>query len=164
MSILSGINWPIRLIVILAAGSMISVCSPFSRTGGESTVSKHVSANEDNKTIVMQFFEEVVSQGNIDVINELLAPNCRYFDAGNIRTTNIPEFIDYLKEARMPFDSIYVKIDNLIAEGNRVAVRCSYHLVIAGEHSVALVMADFLVEDGKIVEMWRCVPAMSHEK
>ena len=162
--ILSGINWSIRLIVILAAGSMISGCSPFSRTGVESTVPKHVSTNENNKTVVMHFFREVVSQGNLDIVNALLTPNCRYFDAGSVRTTNIPEFIDYLKKARIPFDSIDVKIDNIIAEGNRVAVRCSYHLVIAGEHSVALVMADFLIEDGKIVEMWRCVPTRSQEK
>jgi predicted SnoaL-like aldol condensation-catalyzing enzyme len=159
--ILSGINWSIYLIVLLAAGFMISGCSPFPRTGVESMAPKHVSTNEDNKTVVMHFFKEVVGQGNLDVVNALLATNCRYFDAGSARTTNIPEFIDYLKEARLPFDSIDVKIDNIIAEGNRVAVRCLYHLVIAGEHSVVPVMADFLLEDGKIAEMWRCVPARS---
>jgi predicted SnoaL-like aldol condensation-catalyzing enzyme len=162
--ILSGINWSIRLIVILAAGQMISGCSPLSRTGVESMVPKHISTNEDNKTVVMRFFKEIVGQGNLDVVNALLAPNCRYFDAGSVRTTNVSEFIDYLKEARLPFDSIYVKIDNIIAEGGRVAVRCSYHLVIAGEHSVVLVMADFLLEDGRIVEMWRCVPPRNYEK
>jgi len=162
--ILSGINWSIRLIVILATGSMISGCSLCSRTGVESTVPKHVTTNENNKTVVMHFFREVVSQGNLDVVNALLAPNCRYFDAGSVRTTNIPEFIDYLIKARLPFDSIDVKINNIIAEGDRVAVRCSYHLVVAGEHSVALVMADFLIEGGKIVEMWRCVPARSKKK
>jgi len=127
-------------------------------------VPKHVSTNENNKTVVKHFFKEVVAQGNLDFVNALLAPNCRYFDAGSLRTKNVPQFIDYLKKARLPFDSIDVKIDNIIAEGNRVAVRCSYYLVIAGEHSVALVMADFLIEDGKIVEMWRCVPARNQEK
>ena len=161
LGILSGINWSKRLIVILAAGSMISGCSPVSRTGVESMVPKHVSTIENNKTVVKHFFREVVGQGDLDFVNALLAPNCRYFDAGSVRTTNVSEFIDYLKEARLPFDSIDVKIDNIIAEGNRVAVRCSYQLVIAGEHSVVLVMADFLIEDGNIVEMWRCVPARS---
>ena len=159
--ILSGIKWSICLIVILAAGSMISVCSPFPRTGVESMAPKYVSTNDDNKTVVMNFFKEVVGQGNLDVVNALLAPNCRYFDAGSIRTTNVPEFIDYLEKARLPFDSIDVEIDNIIAEGNRIAVRCLYHLVIAEEHSVVPVMADFLIKNGKIVEMWRCVPARS---
>ena len=162
--ILSGINGSIRLICMLATGAMISACSPFSGTGAESTVPKHVSTNEMNKTVVRQLFKEVVSQGNVDVVDSLLAPNCRYFDAGSIKTTTIPEFIDYIKKARSPFDSIDVKIDNIIAEGNRVAVRCSYHLVIAGELSVKLVMVDFLLENGKIVEIWRCVPAGSQRK
>ncbi len=114
---------------------------------------------EDNKALVIRFFKEVVGQGSLDAINELLASNCRYFDAGSIRTANIREFADYVKEARLPFDSIDVKIDNIVAEGNQVAVRCSYNQMLAGEHSVALVMVDFQIEDGKIVEMWRCIPA-----
>jgi predicted SnoaL-like aldol condensation-catalyzing enzyme len=164
LGILSGINWSKRLIVIFALGSMISGCFPFSRTGAKSMVPKHVSTIENNKTVVKHFFREVVGQGNLDFVHALLAPNCRYFDAGSIRTKNVPEFINYLKKARLPFDSIDVKIDNIIAEGNRVAVRCSYHLVIAGEQSVVMVMADFLLEDEKIIEMWRCVPASSQEK
>ena len=54
--ILSGIKWSICLIVILAAGSMISVCSPFPRTGVESMAPKHVSTNDDNKTVVNELF------------------------------------------------------------------------------------------------------------
>ncbi len=122
-------------------------------------VPKYSSAIEDNKTIVRHFFIEVVSQGNINLVNTLLAPNCRYFDAGSVKTTNIPEFIDYLKKARLPFDSIDVKFDNIIAEGNRVAVRYSYHSVLSGELIVIPAMADFLIEDGKITEMWRYIPA-----
>ena len=62
----------------------------------------------------------------------------------------------------MPFDSIKIEIDNIIAEGNWVAVRYSYHSVLAGEIMVVPAMADFLIEDGKIVEMWRYIPARSN--
>ena len=128
------------------------------------TVPSHVSAIESNKSMVRNFFKEVVGQGNINVVNALLAPDCRYFDAGRIKTTNVPEFIDYLKQARLPFDSIDVKIDNIIAEGNRVAVRYQYHSLISGEQSVVPAMADFLIKDGKIIEMWRYVPARNQKK
>jgi esterase/lipase/predicted SnoaL-like aldol condensation-catalyzing enzyme len=127
-------------------------------------VPKHSSVIEDKKTIVRQFFREVVGQGNINVVNALLAPNCRYFDAGRVKTTNIPDFIDYLKNARLPFDSIDVKFDNIIAEGNWVAVRYTYHSVLSGELIVVPAMADFLIEDGKIIEMWRYIPARSKKK
>jgi predicted SnoaL-like aldol condensation-catalyzing enzyme len=160
--ILSGEKCSIVFLLVLAAGSMISVCSPFPRTGVESMAPKQVSKSEENKTIVRDFFKEVVGQGNQDVVIALIAPNCRYFDAGRVKTTNVEEFIDYLKKARMPFDNINVEIDNIIAEGDRVAVRCSYHLVKTQEYSVVPVMADFLIEDGKIVEMWRCVASRNH--
>jgi pimeloyl-ACP methyl ester carboxylesterase len=127
-------------------------------------VPKHISAIENNKSMVKHFFREVVGQGNIDVVNALLAPNCRYFDAGRIKTKNVPEFIDYLKKARQPFDSIDVKFDNIIAEENRVAVRYTYHSVLSGELIVVPAMADFLIEDGKIIEMCRYIPARSKKK
>ncbi|MBN1363795.1 MAG: nuclear transport factor 2 family protein [Syntrophaceae bacterium] len=157
--ILSGIKWPVCLILILAVGSMISVCSRFSAKKVESVDPKHVSKNEENKSIVRYFLNEVVGQGNQDAVKVILAPDCRYFDAGRVKTTNVPEFIDYLKKARMPFESIKIEIDNIVAEGNRVAVRYSYHSVLAGELIVVPAMADFLIEDGKIVEMWRYIPA-----
>jgi len=116
---------------------------------------------EDNKALVQRFFNEVVSQGNQEVVNELLDARCRYFDAGSVRTTNNREFIDYLIKARLPFDNINVKIDSIIAEGNRVAVRCSYHLLYGGEHSSVPVMAEFRIEGGRIREMWRCVAERS---
>jgi limonene-1,2-epoxide hydrolase len=114
---------------------------------------------EDNKDLVRRFFREVVSEGNLDAVDDLLAANCRYFDAGLPRTTDRNEFIDYLMQARKPFESIDVTVDNIIAEGVQVAVRCSYHLVLKNEHSLVPVMADFRIEGGKIVEMWRTVAA-----
>ena len=116
---------------------------------------------EENKARIQRFFSEVVGQGNLETVDELIASNCRYFDAGIVRSTSISEFIDYLIEARLPFESINVKIDNIIAEGNHVAVRCSYHLMLEGEHSMVPVMADFRIEEGKIVDMWRTVAALS---
>jgi predicted SnoaL-like aldol condensation-catalyzing enzyme len=115
---------------------------------------------QNNKIHVQRFFDEVVSQGNQETVNELLATSCRYFDAGILKTTGCDEFNAYLIEARKPFDSINVEIDNIIAEGNQVAVRCTYHLILEGEHSVVPVMADFRLEDGKIVEMWRAIASI----
>ncbi len=114
---------------------------------------------EDNKARIQRFFDEVVSQGDLEAVDDLLAASCRYFDAGTLRTTGCSEFIDYLIEARKPYDSITVEIDNIIAEGDQVAVRCSYHLMLEGEHSVVPVMAEFRIKDGKILEMWRAVAA-----
>lgn len=81
---------------------------------------------EENKAHVRRFFGKVVGQGNLEAVDELLTASCRYFDAGSLRTEGIGEFTDYLIQARKPFDSIDVKIDSIVVEGNRVAVRCSF--------------------------------------
>jgi len=122
-------------------------------------VPEKISKLEENKNKVIYFLNEVVGQGNETAVNELLAPNCKYYDAGKVKTSNIQEFIDYLKKARMPFESIKIEIDNIIAEGNWVAVRYTYLSVLGGEHIVVPAMADFLIENGKFVEMWRYIPA-----
>lgn len=127
-------------------------------------VPKHVSTFENNKSMVKHFFNEVVGQGNINAVNSLLSTDCRYFDAGSIKTTNIQEFIVYLKKARLPFESINIKFDNIIAEGNHVAVRYSYHSVLDDKLMVVPAMADFLIEDGKIFEIWRYIPARKKKK
>ena len=116
-------------------------------------------AIEDNKAHIRRFFREVVSHGDMGAINELLGADCRYFDAGMLRTKGLSEFTKYLIKARKPFDSIDVKIEDIIAEGNKVAVRCSYHLIQKDDHIVVPVMAHFRINEGKIIEMWRTVAA-----
>ena len=159
--ILSWKIWSIYLITFLVVVSAITSCTSSPRTGVESMVPGKNSNLEENKNKVIYFFNEVVGQGNETAINELLAPDCKYYDAGKVKTTNIQEFIVYLKKARMPFESIKIEIDNLVAEGDWVAVRYSYFSVLGGELIIVPAMADFLIEDGKIVEMWRYIPESS---
>ena len=112
---------------------------------------------EVNKALIQRFFAEVVSQGDQESVDELVADSCRYFDAGTLKTTGCVEFKAYLIEALKPIESLDMEIDNMVAEGNQVAVRCSYYVLLAGEHSCVPVMADFRIEEGKIVEMWRMI-------
>jgi predicted SnoaL-like aldol condensation-catalyzing enzyme len=119
---------------------------------------------QDNKDRIQRFFQEVVGRGNQETVNELLATSCRYYDAGILKTTGTDEFNAYLTEALKPHDNLYVEIDNMIAEGNQVTVRCSYHVMLEGELSIVPVMAEFHFEEGKIVEMWRTVASTSSGK
>ncbi len=159
--ILSWKTWSIYLIAFFVVVSAIPSCSSSPKTGVESMVAENNSKLEENKSKIIYFFNEVVGQGNENSVNAILASNCRYYDAGKVKTTNIQEFIDYLKKSRMPFESIKIEIDNLVAEGNWVAVRYTYFSVLGGELIVVPAMADFLIEDGKIVEVWRYIPTSS---
>jgi predicted SnoaL-like aldol condensation-catalyzing enzyme len=162
--ILSWKIWSTYLITFLVVVSAITSCTSCTsspRTGVESIVPEKNPKLEENKNKVIYFFNEVVGQGNENAVNVLLAPKCKYYDAGKVKTANTQEFMDYLKKARLQFDSIKIEIDNLVAEGNWVAVRYSYFSVLGGELIVVPAMADFLIEDGKIVEMWRYIPESS---
>lgn len=159
--ILSWKIWSIYLISFLVAASAIQSCSSSPGTGNEPMVPENISKPEENKSKVIYFFKEVVGEGNENSAKAILASNCRYYDAGKVKTTNIEEFTDYLKKARMPFESIKIVIDNIVAEGNWVAVRYQYFSVLEGELIVVPAMADFLIEDGRIVEIWRYIPANS---
>ena len=161
LHLLSWKIWSIYLITFLVIVFAIQSCSSSHRTSVESMVPENISKLEENKSKIIYFFNEVVGQGNEKSANVILASNCRYYDAGQVKTTNIQEFIDYLRKARMPFESIKIEIDNLIAEGNWVAVRYSYFSVLGEELIVVPAMGDFLIEDGKIVEMWRYITPSS---
>ena len=114
---------------------------------------------KERKARVRRFFDRVVGEGDLAAVDELLGAGCTYRDAGRLSTTGRGEFANYLVAARSPFDQIHVEIQDIIAEGDRVAVRCTYHLTVAGEHSTAAVMAVFRFDQAKIVEMWRTVAA-----
>ena len=85
---------------------------------------------EERKARVRRFFARVAGEGDLAAVDALLGAGCRYWDAGRLRTSGRDEFADYLVVARSPYDQIHVEIQDIIAEGDRVAVRCTYHLTV----------------------------------
>ena len=69
----------------------------------------------DNKALVERFIEEVVNDGNTDAINELCVPGSMF--AGGIE--------GQLRGMKSPFPDLHHTIDEMIAEGDKVAVRVS---------------------------------------
>lgn len=68
-------------------------------------------SNEVNKTIVKRFMDEIMNAGIFAAIPGLFVP--RSMLAGGIE--------NQMKAMRMPFPDIHFTIDELIAEGNKVA-------------------------------------------
>ena len=84
--------------------------------------------SETHKTIVQRFFFEALRDGKTEVLEEIMTPDCSYTDAGKLKYTNRDDFVDYVREARKPYTQIEITIHDTIAEDDRVAVRCTYHL------------------------------------
>ena len=81
------------------------------------------------------------------MLEEILDPRCGFFDGGALRFTSRDDFIEYVFEAREPYTETAVVIDDLVAEGDKVAVRCEYQLATDDGRSRSAVMGFFEFRD-----------------
>jgi steroid delta-isomerase-like uncharacterized protein len=75
---------------------------------------------EENKALMHRFFEEM-NEGNFAVIDELLAPEYIYHDTTGDMTRE--QFKQYAKGMVAALPDFNGSIDDMIAEGDKVAVR-----------------------------------------
>jgi steroid delta-isomerase-like uncharacterized protein len=119
-----------------------------------------------NKALVRRWFEEVWNKGRAEAIAEMFAADGIAHglsdDAGN-PLKGPADFKPFHETFRGAFPDIEVIVEDTIAEGDRVAARCSVRGKHAGDHlGVAATNApvDFSgisivrIKDGKIVEAW----------
>jgi len=122
--------------------------------------------SENNKALLKRWFEEVWNKGRADAVEEMFAADGIAHglsdDAGN--PLRGPEgFKEFHTKFRTAFPDMRVTIEDMIAEGDKVAARCS----VRGRHSgdslgfaATYARVEFSgitiirVKDGKIVEGW----------
>jgi steroid delta-isomerase-like uncharacterized protein len=121
---------------------------------------------EENKALVHRWFEEVWNKGHADAIDEMLAEDGIVHglsDDVNKPMRGTRDFRPFHTQFRGAFPGIYVVVEDTIAEGDKVAARCSVRGKHSGAHlgfapSNATVeftgMVIVRIKDGKIVEGW----------
>jgi predicted ester cyclase len=122
-----------------------------------------VSTTEENKARFRSPYEEVLNQGDVSVVDELIAPD--FFNhAAPPATSRGPESMRWLATMlRTTFSDLHFTIEELVAEGDIVAGR----LIMSGTHEGAImgmpptgcsVRQDHMhfvrLRDGKAVEHW----------
>ncbi|KRT73352.1 MAG: hypothetical protein XU12_C0010G0090 [Deltaproteobacteria bacterium CSP1-8] len=127
-------------------------------------------SKEQNKALLSRIIKEVFNQGKISLIDDLLAP-------GFVEHEELPPGIPPGREAvkqhctlfRSAFPDLKVTIDDTIAEGDKVAVRCTWSGTHEGEFmgipptgkSVSFGVIDIVrIAGGKVVEHWGQMDAM----
>ncbi len=75
---------------------------------------------ERNKQVVRRVYEDVLNQGRLDVAREIHTPD--FTAHSGQRTAGIEEDIAAVKGWRSAFPDFVVTIDQMVAEGDRVAV------------------------------------------
>jgi steroid delta-isomerase-like uncharacterized protein len=117
---------------------------------------------EANKAIARRFIEDVWNGGDLAVAEELLAPALVNHDPDG-RTTDRAGFLAFIRQTRKAMPDIRFTIDDMIAEGDRVATRVTITAKPDGDGETSPPTGQpvtwtgigiIRVGDGKIVEQW----------
>ena len=135
--------------VCLAILCTVIGCAPTS-------VTKDVGSNEEqNKATLRRLIDEVYHKGNMAVFDEVIAENAVLHD--NEKTAESLGMVK--RQIRMTtsmFRNIQITIDDMIAEGEMVAVRATFQGVFRRNgksiSSPSITISRF--KDGKIIEVW----------
>jgi len=128
-------------------------------------------STEQNKALVRQLVEEVINQGNISMIDELLIPDF-------VEHEELPPGIPPGREApkvlftvlRSAFPDLKATIEHLIAEGDEVVLHMTWTGTHEGEFMgipptgkrISINVIDILgIAEGKFVEHWGVMDSMA---
>ena len=78
---------------------------------------------EENKAVIRRLVEEVYNKGNLAVVDELVAPEVFNHPAVPEHQHGIDGFKHVMEWVRGTSSDVHYDIDDIIAEGDKVAVR-----------------------------------------
>jgi predicted ester cyclase len=104
-------------------------------------------STEENKAIVRRAIEEGWNRGHVAVFDELNAPNFINHDPGAPGVRTKEDYKRWVTESLSAFPNFHMTIEDLIAEGDRVAMRWTFR----GTNTGALVTPMPLPATGKQV-------------
>ena len=121
---------------------------------------------EYNKALIRRWFEEVWNKGRADAIAEMMAEDCVNHGLSEDAAKPLlgtSGFLPFHTQFREAFPNIEVVVEDVMAEGDKIAARCS----VRGKHEgdslgfkATGTTADFdgiviaRVKDGMFVESW----------
>jgi steroid delta-isomerase-like uncharacterized protein len=120
-------------------------------------------STEENKALVRRFVDEVQSRGNIDALDEICSPEFVNHSA----PPGVPSNCEGVKQLtamfRQAFPDSYFTVEDMMAEGDKVATRKTFHGSHQGEfmgipptgRRVSMRLIDIVrIAGGRVVEHW----------
>src|SRR5260370_8208165 len=119
-------------------------------------------STEENKALIRRVFEEAINQGNTELVDILFSPD--FIDHSTSGQVPGPQGVKaYFAEVRTGFPYLRVRIDDIVAEGDRVVVRTTWQgtqrgvyegHAPSGRRVTRTMIQIFRVADGKIGQEW----------
>jgi predicted SnoaL-like aldol condensation-catalyzing enzyme len=109
-------------------------------------------STEQNKAVVRRFIEAGLNNMDAALVDELFAPDyVNHLIPGG--REGFKQFFTMLSSA-FPDLKIHYSIEHLIAEGDYVVARITYHVTNAGKEATGADLSEYRFANGKIVEDW----------
>jgi steroid delta-isomerase-like uncharacterized protein len=115
-----------------------------------------------NKAVAMRVFDEIFNQGKFQVADEIYAPD--FQNHGATRTVDLKTDQDYVHAEKKAFPDLHVTVQDMVAEGEKVAVLWTFRgthtgpgyegLPPTGTRVEVRGMTIWRIVDGRIVEEW----------
>ena len=127
----------------------------------EATPTADLADLEANKALARRFHDEIFEQGNVDVADEILAPDFVWY---NPPTEPFLTGIEAIKQQAREFREFFavdlvMTDDDIIAEGDRVVLRWTARGTIQTESGAVPVTYTgidiFRIADGRLAELWQ---------
>lgn len=119
--------------------------------------------SQENKALVRRFIDEVQSRGNIDALDEFCAPDFVNYSAPPGMPSNCEGVKHVTAMFRQAFPDSYFTIEDMVAEGDKVVTRKTFHGSHKGEFmgipptgkQVSIGLIDIVrIAGGQVVEHW----------
>lgn len=122
---------------------------------------------EDIMATVRRFFEEVLNEGKVALLDELCAPNFLYHDPALPDVRTLEDYKRFLTETRSAFPDLHFTLEDVIAEGGLVVTRWTMRgtntgdfvlptmrIPATGKQITLTGIGISRTVDGKTVELW----------
>ena len=126
-------------------------------------------SSEENKAVVRRFITQVFENGQVEAVDELVSPDFMMHSVPDAKPGSQP-LKDAMARVKQGLSQVSMRIEDLVVEGDKVAVRLTAHACQSGEfmgmppsnreYTVAE-MHLFTVRDGRIQEHWAVVDFLS---
>ena len=118
---------------------------------------------EENKALLRRYIEEVWDRQNPAAVDEFLAPNYKRHRSPTTKPLTRDGQRELLTKFRAAFPGIQLIVEEIIAEGNRIAFRSTMRATHQGElfgiaptgKQITVGLVDVIhIENGKFVKQW----------
>jgi len=108
---------------------------------------------EENKKAIELLYEEAWGKGNFEILAELISPDSLYVNPYGEEFRGPKGREKSITAIRDKYPDLYVTIENMVAEGDMVAVHSTWHGTFRGKEISSPCAVFHRFKDGKVLDV-----------